>query len=228
MKIRGKKGLSTYKYLVMFDLASHLTGVCLWDIEKNVPIRTDIINVSTSCESKTSQLYYELQKYFMGLEKNNILKSEILVCKEAMPIQVHGGASTIYTFIALAKSHAMLDFLLENEKIDEYDDVGIYPASTHSYFKRTLGLDAQAKITKKDVNQYVCQKYGFDHLSLDESDAVLLAEVFMNYKWNKDLDEAIKDIKKHIKTLKSISTIQEYNTKIETLKKYKREIQEVQ
>ena len=217
MKIRTKKSLSGYKYLVVFDLASRITGVCLWSIAEHRPITTQVIKVNATCESKIKQLYVEIQAYFQQLQQQNIDLKDILVCKEAMPTQVHGGSSTIQTFIALAKSHAILDLFLENNNIDFYDDCGIYPASTHAYFRHIMDLNTQDKVTKEDVRQYVMSKYGLADISLDESDAVFLAETFVGAKWNRDLDEAIREVKRHKKELKAQHAIEQCNEEIEFL-----------
>lgn len=45
-------------------------------------------------------------------------------------------------------------------------------------------------------------EYGLSSVSFDEADAVFLAKTFVDIKWNKDLTERIREIGRHIKTLK--------------------------
>ena len=155
MKIQFKKTLSAYKYLVMFDLASRISGVCLWDIQHHTPIKTHVITVASTCETKTQQLYLEIEKYFIQLREEGIEWKDILVYQEAMPTQVHGGSSTIQTFIALAKSHAVLDLFLANNNIDFYDDIGVYPASTHAHFRHLCNLDNNYLLYKLVYKQFL-------------------------------------------------------------------------
>ena len=220
MEVKNKKALNEYKYLVVFDLASKISGICLWDIEKHKPIKTSVIEVKT-CDSKIKQLYNEIQLYFKTLEATGIQMNEILVCKEAMPTQVHSSASTIQTFIALAKSHAILDLFLINNNIDFYDEIGIYPISTHAYFRHLKELDKKEKVDKKMINQFVQQKYNIHCGTLDESDAVFLAQTFVDVKWNRDLDESIKEVKRHKKTLKATHAIKEQEEEIKRLNSLK-------
>lgn len=220
MEVKNKKVLNEYKYLVVFDLASKISGVCLWDIEKHRPIKTNVIEVKT-CDSKIKQLYDEIQLYFKTLEASGIQMSEILVCKEAMPTQVHSSASTIQTFIALAKSHAILDLFLINNNIDFYDEIGIYPISTHAYFRHLKELDGKEKVDKKMISQFVQQEYNIHCRTLDESDAVFLAQTFVDVKWNRDLDESIREVKRHKKTLKAAHAIKEQEEEIKRLNSLK-------
>lgn len=218
MEIKYQKQLCSYKYLVMFDLASNITGVCLWDISLHRPARTDVIK--TSGKFKTISLYDSIAQYFSDLFSSGICASDVLVYKEAMPTQLRGGASTIQTFISLAKSHAVLNLYLLQNNIDFYDDVGVYPASTKAYFKR-LNPSFESTVTKEDVRDYVSSLYNLSCLSLDESDAVFLAMTFVDVKWDNDIGEAIREIKRHKKTLVSPSAKNEQDKKILVLSSLK-------
>ena len=216
MEIKYKKTLLSYKYLVMFDLASHTTGVCLWSIPDHSPVETRIIR--TSGKFKTESLYNELQKYFDELYKRGIEKKDVLVYQEAMPTQLRGGSSTIQTFVALAKSHAILNlFLLQNE-IDFYDDVGVYPASTHAYFKRLVPPPPDQKGVDKDsIRRYVLSTFPLEEVSLDESDAVFLAMTFVDIKWNNDIDAEVREVKRHKRSLVSEAAKRDCDEKIRSL-----------
>lgn len=214
--IKGKVKLNTYKYMVMFDLASKITGVCLWDLQNQKPIRTEVIKIDTSVGLPVASLYDALDKYFDAIGQIVDL-DDVLVYKEAMPTQLRGGSSTVQTFIALARSHAILDLYLDRHNMDSYDVTGIYPASTHAYFKHLKGLGAADKVDKQMVNEYVCERYGLKNPTLDESDAVFLAETFVKSKWNRDIDELVREVKRHKKTLKAAHAIDECDNKIKLL-----------
>ena len=216
MYVKGKVKLNTYKYLVMFDLASKITGVCLWDLTKDEPIQTGVLKIDISAGLPVASLYDALEKYFNAISKIVSL-DDILVYKEAMPTQLRGGSSTVQTFIALARSHAILDLYLDQHDIDSYDVTGVYPASTHAYFKHVKGLGAADKVDKQMINDYVRERYHIDELTLDESYAVFLAETFIKSKWNRDIDELVREVKRHKKTLKAPHAINECNNKIEVL-----------
>lgn len=204
MEIKFRHKLTDYKYLVMFDLASKNTGVCLWDIQNKAPVSTYKISVTETGLNKELDLYNALDEYFQHLFSQGILRKDLLVSKEAMPTQLRGGSSTVQTFIALAKAHAVLNLYLARSEIPTYDSIGLYPASTHAYLRKLRGWDTSTKVAKDDIKYYVIENYKVsDNLSFDEYDAIFLALTFMNIKFNKDLEEAIKDIKRHKKTLKS-------------------------
>ena len=219
MVIQGKKSLEDYKYLVMFDLASHNSGVCLWDIQANSPLEAFSIVANKVDGVFVSELYNQLGVFFDKLKERGIKKEEIFVSKEAMPVQLRGGSSTVQTFIAMAKAHAILDLFLEQHNIDVYDYKGVYPATTHAYLKRLLGEDCKKTVDKKDIKEYVVKNYKIEVSNLDESDAVFLADTLVNSKWNKDIQEKIKEIKKHKKELKMKKAIQECDLQIEDLEK---------
>ena len=205
MQVKFTKKITDYKYLVMFDLASRVSGVCLWDLIKNIPISTDKIIVSGELELPVAEQYLLIDQYFQKIQtKYNIKKEEILVSFEAAPSQIRSGnASTIQTFIALAKSHAILDYFLYSNDIATYDYVGVYPITTHAFFKQIMGLGKDDKVKKEDIREYLYKEYNLSNLSLDESDAIFLALTLVKSKWNKDIQEKIREKKRHKKTLKA-------------------------
>ena len=203
MEIKFKRKLSEFKYLVMFDLASKITGVCLWDVQSARPIRTDVLKVSGKTELPAAELDGLIDGYFAELNKMGISSDQILVAKEAMPTQLRGGSSTVQTFLALARSHAILDRYLYSNGIATYDYVGVYPISTHSYLKKIRGWESDRPIGKTDIREYVSERYGLDALSLDESDAVFLAQTLVEVKWDNDVRERIREVKRHMKELKA-------------------------
>ena len=138
-----------------------------------------------------------------------------------MPTQLRGGNSTVQTFIALARSHAILDTYLFKNKIATYDYIGVYPVSTHAYFKRLINADKDYKVTKEDIREYLYRLYSIKDLTLDESDSIFLAKTLVEVNWNKDINEKIKELKRHKKTLKAIHAIALVDKEIKSMESMK-------
>lgn len=223
MFIRGKKGLTEFKYLVMFDLASKITGVCVWDISAQAPLFTEIIKVTGKHELPVAELYELIDQFFINLyEKRGIKKEDILTSFEAVPCQIRAGKnSTIQTFTTLARAHAVLDLYLYQKNIAVYDPTGLYPITTHCFFKKIQNKEKADTVSKEDIYNYVCEKYNLKDISFDESDAVFLAQTLVFSKWNKDIDEEIKVKKKHFKELKMAHAKEEVQKDIDRLTKIK-------
>lgn len=217
MIVKYNKKIRDYKYLISFDLASHNTGICLWNIEKNKPEKTFLMTTKKT-ENFVYDLYQNLEIFFASLQKDfNIDLKDVFVCKEAMPVQLRGAASTVQTFVALAKSHAVLDLFLQQHDIDVYDYTGIYPITTHSYLKKLLSEENVESVDKNTIKKYVEQEFNLVVKSYDESDAVFLAVTLIQSKWNKDILEEMKEIKKHKKELVMKNAIAECEKKIDFL-----------
>ena len=217
MEIKFQKHLSDYKYVVMFDLASKITGVCLWDIQNHRPAQTSIIDVTKCKTLPVAALYDQLDAFFSGLNKMGISLSDILVYKEAMPSQIHGAATTIQTFIDLARSHGILDLYCAQHNIDVFDYTGVYPITWHCYLRKLRGWDNKHPVDKKDTRDYLYETYNLSNLILDESDAVFLAQTFVELVWNKQIDEQIREVKRHRKTLKAAHAINSCDEEIKRL-----------
>ena len=95
MQIRFKRHLEGYKYLIMFDLASKVSGVCVWDIKASKPLKTTKIELNKDTELDQRELFEAIDSFFKELFISGIDKKSILVYKEAMPVQVRGGHSTV-------------------------------------------------------------------------------------------------------------------------------------
>ena len=57
--------------------------------------------------------------------------------------------------------------------------------------------------------------------TLDETDAVFLAKTLCEVKWNNDVDERVREEKRHRKTLKAAHAIDAVDKEIERLKDLK-------
>lgn len=229
MQIKFKKNLFDYKYLVMFDLASRVSGVCLWDLTNNKPLETFVIKVkdTVDIELPIIELNRQIDEFFKNLNKRGISLKDVVVSCEAAPLQA-GKFTTAQTLISLGKAHATLDLYCVANGIDVYDYIGIAPITWHSYFKKIMGLDRS--IEKEDVHDYVVAHYDLDpNLTLDESDSVFLAQTLIEKHWDDDIAEAIReekrhikgDEKRHIKPLKAPHAIKACEDRIEALKQLK-------
>ena len=220
MIIKFKESISNYDYLVMFDLASRTTGVCLWDLKNHKPIQTDILKVKGNEELPAEELFTLIRDYFFSLSEKGYDLTKVLVSKECAPLQA-GRFTTAQTLIALGKSHAILDFYCAWNNMAVYDYTGITPATTHSYFRHLMEWDSKHPVDKTDILLYLQKTYDVGDISLDESDAVFLAQTLVDLHWNKQIDEQIKEIKRHIKTLKAPHAIAACQGEIEQLKQLK-------
>ena len=223
MEIKYLKSLKEYKYLIMFDLASKITGVCVFDLSRNCPLFTKVIKITSKEEPFVHELYNLIGSFFCELYEQHGIKLEDCVVSKEMPPSQAGRFTTIQTFMALAKSHAVLDLYCAERNVDVYDYVGVAPITAHCYFKKIMGLDSKSKVEKTDIRKYVSELYNISNLTLDESDAVFLAKTLIDLKWNNDLDEKIKELKRHKKGLKLSAAISKVDKEIEELQKYRRE-----
>lgn len=227
MEIKFKKSLLDYDYLVMFDLASKVTGACVWDIKNGRPVLTRAIRVTGACELPFAELKREIDSFFKVV-REKIGGGRFFVSKEMMPTQIHGGSSTVQTFLALAKSHAVLDVYCYERGIDCYDYKGVAPATTHAHYRRLTGLGPKEKVTKEMVRDYLRSEFadgpdGGWGSTLDETDAVFLAQTLCEAKWDNDIRERIREEKRHKKELKAPHAIAAVDAEIERLESLKNE-----
>ena len=210
MIVKGNKKITDFKFLLMFDLASKLTGVCLWDLSQKLPVYTEQINASKgSPDLVIGELYKQLSELFEKLKnKYGATKENMFVSFEAAPSQIRGGnGSTIQTFVALARAHATLDLYTVLNNYNVYDYSGIYPITTHNYLKKITNMGKTDKVEKSDTKKYVCSEYHLGDISYDEADAVFLAKTLVELKWNNDIQELIREQKRHKKELKAAHAI---------------------
>jgi len=225
MEAKFRKKLSEYDYLVIFDLATRSTGACVWDLRKGEPLYTENLITTGKTGNRARELWDALDRFFVHLacKFGLVYSSKILVHRELCPIQ-QGKFTTAKTLISLGKSHAVLDLYLEERAIDYYDLEGISPSTAHAYFRRLAGLDARDKVEKEDIRDYLVREYGIDpSTGLDETDAIFLAKTFVDVFWDKQIDEEIKERRKHRKGLKAPAAIAAVDAEIERLRSLKRQ-----
>ena len=220
MEIKFKKKLSDYDFLVMFDLATKNTGVCIWDIKNAKPIETQTLVTSNSSWSMAIGLWDTLDGFFMDLIKK-YKPNGLLVYREAAPY-AQGKFTTSKTLVALGKAHAVLDLAIHKYGLDTFDESGISPMTTHAHYRRLKNLPSTAKVTKEDLRDYLKEKYGLvPKTGLDETDAAFLCVTFVESFWDKTIDEEVKAEKRHRKTLKAAKAIETSDARIAELKSMK-------
>lgn len=223
MEIKFTKKLSEYDYLVMFDLASKVSGVCVWNIKNGKPEYTSKLVVKDGVVNRAYSLFSQIDCFFVGLKQHlgDIDMSKVLVYRELCPMQ-QGKFTTAKTLIALGKAHAVLDLYLAQHGLDFYDLEGVAPATTHAYYRRLVGMPSSSKIEKTDIRDYLVSEYGISSdLSLDETDAVFLAKTFVDVFWDKEIDELVKERKRHLKTLKAENAIEKVKSEMAFLSSLK-------
>ena len=95
---------------------------------------------------------------------------------------------------------------------------GVHATSAKAYFRHITDID---KPEKQDIYDKICLLYFDDKekvLNFDVSDSIAVALTLINSKWNKDLDERIKELKKDLKKFKSDKKLSEINEQINKLK----------
>ncbi len=211
--IKFKKPLSEIDYIISFDLALYKTGISLYNIAQKSIVRTDKIEISHSDETPVATLYTKLKEYLTSaVERYGNL---LMIVKEAMPAQA-GKFTTIATLQTLAKTHAALDIAVAKvDGVDFYDETGVHSVSVKALFK----TEENPKPTKTDIKKAVCAYYGLKvgDLTDDESDSIAVIYTLIKKKWNADINEEIKRIKKEIKGLKQERAIEAHQQRIEEL-----------
>jgi len=222
MEIKFTKKLSDYDYLVMFDLATKSTGVCVWNIKTARPEYTENIVTTGKTGNRAKELMDGLDAFLVRFaHRLRAPKEKVLVYRELCPIQ-QGKFTTAKTLISLGKSHAVLDIYLAEHGYDYYDLDGVSPSTTHAHFRRLTGLDSRTKVEKEDVRKYLVSEYGIDpNLGLDETDAIFLSKTFVERFWNSEIDEECRAIRRHMKELKAQKAIENLKERISFLNSLK-------
>lgn len=119
----------------------------------------------------------------------------------------------------LAKAHAVLELCVEHSGLIFYDEKGIHSISVKAMFRS----EENPKPTKTDIKNKVCEYYDLNskELSDDQSDSIALIYTLVNKKWNSDIDERVKVLKKEIKNLKVERAISERQEEIDKILSFK-------
>lgn len=221
--IKFKEPLSSYQYILSFDLAKNISGYSLVDIVNDKIISTGIINTNHNQNSFLWDYFYDeikktIRECLKLIGENNLDK--IFIVKEKLPSQ-NGRFSTIDTLQTLAKTHAIFDLAATHTGIDIYDYDGVHATTVKAYFKSLLDIE---KPQKEDIANYIKNKYkdfDFKDSTLDVTDSVGVTLTLINKKWNFDICEKISSLKKEKKSAKSSNKIKRIEDEISNLESLK-------
>lgn len=210
--------LSNYDYSLSFDLAKHTTGWALVDIKNRRVIMSGAIIVQESLDSVWDDLYRQIVAVIQQTQERCLAEQKaFFVVKEKLPNQV-GAFTTIASLQALAQTHAVWELACVHTGAEVYDFEGVHAVSVKAFFKRQYGID---KPQKEDIARCVEMKYSFQTppTSMDITDAVAVVQTLTDYKWNADIKEHIKQLKKDLKKYKSPKKIRELTDAIENVQR---------
>lgn len=216
MYIKYNYDLTNLDYILAFDLALYKTGTSLYDIKTKKIVKSDKIEVPKNAQHPVVELYNLLTKYFEKIKAE--YGNKIMIVQEAMPQQA-GKFTTVATLQGLAKAHAVLELCVEHSGLIFYDEKGIHSISVKAMFRS----EENPKPTKTDIKNKVCEYYDLNskELSDDQSDSIALIYTLVNKKWNSDIDERVKVLKKEIKNLKVERAISERQEEIDKILSFK-------
>lgn len=217
MEIKFKNKLENYDYIIGIDLANYKTGLCVYSIKQNRFVDFIEIEVSKQSEDKIFELYNKLDKFFVDLATKN--PGKYFIVKEACPSQ-NGPFSTISTLQSLAQAHAVLDIVAHLHDVPFYDYRGVHSITVKAFFR----TKENSKPQKEDIRKEIVSAYNLDNTKLTDniSDSMGVVHVFIHKKWNADIDQEIKNIKKEIKALKKEEAVNIRKDKIQALEDIKR------
>ena len=194
--------LSNYDYVLSFDLAKQKTGWALVNIKSNRVEMSGIIILNEKVDSVWLDIYDKIVVVLDGVKKHcQNLDKKFFVLKEKLPNQA-GRFTTIASLQGLAQVHAIWELACEKLKVEVYDFDGVHSVSVKAFFKRRYGVE---KPQKEDIAKLVCENYCFDigDSPLDITDAIACVQTLVEYKWNEDIKDKIKELKKEQKNYKT-------------------------
>ncbi len=212
-------------YFLSFDLAKKLTGWSLTHVNMNDDnanfkfIDGGLIN---SNNFDNDSFYTSLYTAFTDVitKANDVSKRDgvpLIIIKERLPNQ-NGPHSTIATLQGLASVHAIFDYAVEQSGINYYDKDGVHSTSVKSVFKKLARLDANSTIDKCDIKNIINKMVENSNIvdtNISDSLAVVITLIF--HKWNADIDEGLKELRKYKKKFKSDAKQKEIDNKMQII-----------
>lgn len=214
--VKFNRPLSDFDAIVGIDLASQKTGITVYSLSLGEFTEFIPVTITNSGEDRELRLFLRLKKV---LQKIVDKYGEILVIEERCPNQA-GIHSTVQTLQALMGAHWIMRLAVSvTDKAEKYDENGIHSTSVKPLFKS----ENCPKPQKSDIRKALVKMYHLDDTLLtdDISDAVAVVHTLLHKKWNSDIDEQIKELKKEIKKLKAKNAIELRQQEIQKLLSYK-------
>ena len=240
--------LRDYPFVLSFDLAKNVAGWSLVDTRDNTYTVLDCDIIDMSKYSK-EDFWLEYKKRLIDVFVRTrytlhalfgVDDATILVTKEKLPSQA-GVTSTIATLQALAKVHAVFELVMDEMIARDplrtlflpYDKAcpcgvehketenGVHAASVKALFRKIIGID---KPTKQDIREAVskiCRGKDVSSLKEDISDSIAVTITLKEVKFNADIDEERKALRKKIRSLKSENAKVPYAEELKRLESLK-------
>ena len=196
--------LSDKRYILSVDLALAKSGWCVYDLKTRKII--DYGGFKTKASDKMGVRLRVIYKTIKDIAKKY---PNYHIIKESLPRQ-SGKFTTIKVLQGLAQAHGALEMFYP--QADEVHPVTI---------KCRIGGNRSA--SKDDVREIVNGIYNLNLKDNDTSDSVAVLHGF-KIKFNQNIDDEIKKIRKKMKTLKTDKAVKNSNVKIEELENRKIEI----
>lgn len=216
--IKFNYGLKDIGAIIGIDLAKFHTGICVYKRDVGF-VEFLPINVKNTEENKELSLFIQLKDLFQKIKEKYGKNGVIAVIQERLPSQC-GRFSTIQTLQALSASHAILHLAVQvTDGVELYDNDGIHTISIKTLFKSP----SCPKPQKEDIRKALVELYHLDDTLLtdDISDAIAVVHTLLVKRWNQDIDERIKELKKEIKGLKLARAKEEREVEINRLSQSK-------
>ena len=200
--LKFRHRIQDYRYVLSFDLAKQNTGWALVDIVDSRVAKCGMVTLDDKADSPWTDIYDKIESVIKDVkelcQKTN---NRFFVLKEKPPNQA-GRFTTIASLQGLAQAHAIWELACEKCGVEVYDYEGVHAVSVKAFFKRTYGVE---KPQKEDISKFVCERYGFDlgGRPLDITDAIACVQTLVEYKWDADIKDKIKELKKEQKKYKT-------------------------
>lgn len=214
--IKFNYSLNEIGAIIGIDLAMYHTGMSVYDVHQGFFAEFIPITVKNNSECKFSDLYDMLTTEFRRISH---IYGRIMVVQERLPNQ--GGVhSTVQTLQSLAQAHAIMELAVHNSNnVELYDEHGIHSTSVKALFK----TPDCPKPQKSDIRKALVKEYQLDDSKLtdDVSDSIAVVHTLLTKRWNQDIDERIKELKKEIKNLKVAHAKEQRQAEIDKLSQMK-------
>lgn len=213
MEIKYNKNLSNYNYVLSFDLAKQKTGWALVDIKSNKIEKFGMVILNEKADSVWLDIYDKIIVVLNDIKEHcQISGKRFFVLKEKLPNQA-GKFTTIASLQSLAQVHAIWELACEKTGVDVYDFQGVHSVSVKAFFKKRYGIE---KPQKEDIARLICENYCFNigENPLDITDAIACVQTLVEHKWNQDIIDKTKELKKEQKKYKSDKKIEEIGREI--------------
>ena len=208
MEIKYNKNLSNYNYVLSFDLAKQKTGWALVDIKSNKIEKFGMVILNQKADSVWLDIYDKIIVVLNDIKEHcQISGKRFFVLKEKLPNQA-GKFTTIASLQSLAQVHAIWELACEKTGVDVYDFQGVHSVSVKAFFKKRYGIE---KPQKEDIARLICENYCFNigENPLDITYAIACVQTLVEHKWNQDIIDKTKELKKEQKKYKSDKKIEE-------------------